>query len=359
MKVSHSTPSRWLTLSLCWFSSTLLLADAPAAKAPVYKVYDQETTLEAVQLKNRSAFFELEQKKYQLIENEATNAYLNAFWAKKAKEKSEAVEKYREAYFNQHVKISDKEIKATLEKFKDHPQLSKLPPKEQENQVREYLKDREARALMQTIIDTGIKNGELVISMQKPEEPLHDFNLSDKDHMRYGPLASDTKPTKCEGAKCPIQIYEYSDFECPFCSRIMPDVKKVLQEYKGQIVWITRDFPLSFHQRAKPAAIAAKCASYQGKYWDMYTELFNNQHNLSDADFEKYAKNIKLDMTEFAACQKAPQKAEERIAENLKTAAEHDVTGTPTIFMNGHRFPGAIAYEELKKAIDKELTKKK
>jgi protein-disulfide isomerase len=366
MKVSHSITSRWLTWSFCWLSSAWMLAQtpvatqlAPDANTPVYKVYGKETTLDAVQLKNRSAFFELEQKKYQLIENEATNAYLEAFWTQKAKEKNQTVEQYREAYFSQHVKISDKEVKATLEKFKDHPQLSKLPPKEQETQVREYLKDRESRAMMQTIIEAGTKNGELVISMKKPEEPLHEFTLSEKDHLRYGPLTSDTKPAKCERDKCPIQIYEYSDFECPFCSRIMPDVKKILEEYKGQVVWITRDFPLSFHQRAKPAAIAAKCASYQGKYWDMYGELFNNQQNLSDADLEKYAKNIKLDMTQFQACQKSPKMAEERIAENTQTAAQNDVTGTPTIFINGRRFSGAVPYGEFKKVIDEELAKKR
>lgn len=367
MKVSYTTPSRWLAWGFGLFSSALVFAQsvggvatqaAPNDNTPVYRIEGKSTTLDVVKQKNRAAFFKQQEEAWNLIQNDAYNAYLESFWAKKAKEKNQTVEKFREGYFNQHIKISDKEIKSTLEKFKDHPQLSKLPPKEQENQVKEYLKDRESRALMQTIIDTAIKNKELEILVQRPEEPVHELVLSEKDHMRYGPLSTDTKPVKCEGEKCLVKIYEYSDFECPFCSRIMPDAKRILEEYKGQVVWITRDFPLSFHQRAKPAAIAAKCASYQGKYWDMYGELFNNQHNLSDADIEKYAKNIKLDMSQFQACQKAPETAEKRIAENVQTATQNDVSGTPTVFINGRRLP-AVQYGEMKRVIDEELAKKK
>ena len=366
MKVSHTIPSRWLTWSFCWISSALwasggspvVVPSAPDANAPVYKIEGKTTTRGDVKKKNRAFFFKQEEEEANLIQNEAYNAYLEFFWAKKSKENKQTPEKYREAYFTQHIKISDKEVKATLEKFKDHPQLSKLPSKDQENQVREYLKDRESRALMQTIIDTGIKNKELEVLVQKPEEPVHELVISEKDHLRYGPLSTDTKPIKCEKENCLVKFFEYSDFECPFCSRILPDAKRILEEYKGQVVWITRDFPLSFHQRAKPAAIAAKCASYQGKYWEMYTELFNNQHNLSDADFDKYAKNINLDMTKFHACQKEPKLAEAHIAENMHTATQHDVSGTPTVFINGRRLQ-AVQYGEMKKIIDEEIAKKK
>ena len=152
---------------------------------------------------------------------------------------------------------------------------------------------------------------------------------------------------------------EYSEFQCPFCSKVVPDTKRILAEYKGKIRWIVRDFPLSFHDRAKPAAIAAKCAAEQGKYWNMYSQLFDNQRNLGDSDLKSYADKIGLDKGKYDQCVANPGPMEAKIEKNMQTGMALGVSGTPAFFINGRRLSGAMPYSEFKRIIDDELSGKK
>jgi protein-disulfide isomerase len=336
-------------------STSVIAADA----TPAFKVFNKTSMVGDVAKDDQSTFYDIEKKKYELIEGKAQDAYLEGFWGAMAKEKNKSVEAVRKDYMDQNIKLSEKEVAQTLEKFKDHPQLSKLDKKEQESQVRDYLRDRDSRELLQSIISAGTKKGDLVVLYPRPEEPIYNLTVSATDHVRYGANDTDTKPLGCADAKCPITIVEYSEFQCPFCSRVIPDVKRVLTEYKGKIRWIVRDFPLSFHDRARPAAIAAKCASFQDKYWSMSTVLFQNQTALSDSDIDKYAGQIGLDKVKFAACLKAPGPADALIEANFQSGAKLGVTGTPAYFINGRRLSGALPFAEFQRVINDELTKSK
>ncbi len=326
---------------------------------PAFKVFGKTSTVGDVGKDDQSTFYDIEKKKFELIEGKAQDAYLDAYWNQMAKEKNVSVEAVRNEYMDKNIKISEKEVAQTLEKFKDHPQLSKLDKKEQENQVRDYLRDRDTRELLQTIINNGVKKGELVVLYPKPEEPIYNLTVSSTDHVKYGPNDTDTKPLGCAEAKCPITIIEYSEFQCPFCSRVIPDVKRVLTEYKGKVRWIVRDFPLSFHDRARPAAIAAKCAGFQDKYWQMYSILFDNQRALADSDIENYAGKIGLDKAKFSACLKNPANAEALIEANFQSGVKLGVSGTPAYFINGRRLSGALPFSEFQRVIDDELAKGK
>ena len=179
--------------------------------------------------------------------------------------------------------------------------------------------------------------------------------------MRYGPEMSDTKPINCKGNDCPVTIVEYSEFQCPFCGKVVPDTKRVMSEYKGKVRWIVRDFPLdSIHARARPAALAAKCSQKQGKYWEYYNKLFDNQRALSDQDLEKYAQEIKLDLAKFKKCLSSDQaEMTALIDRNFNSGRDFGVTGTPTFFINGRKVSGALGFDEFKRMIDEELAKKK
>jgi protein-disulfide isomerase len=119
-----------------------------------------------------------------------------------------------------------------------------------------------------------------------------------------------------------------------------------------------RDFPLSFHDRARPAAVAAKCAADQGKYWNMYTTLFDNQRNLSDNDLKTYADKIGLDKGKFDQCVANPALVTARIDKNFQSGVALGVSGTPAFFINGHRLSGAMPYSEFKRVIEDELSGK-
>ena len=151
-----------------------------------------------------------------------------------------------------------------------------------------------------------------------------------------------------------VTIVEFSDYQCPFCGRVEATLKKILDEYKGQVRVVWRDLPLPFHPCARPAAIAARAAGQQGKYWQMHDKLFENQQDLVEKNLETYAEAIGLKMESFKAASKRGDLAkaveqDERLAEKL------GVKGTPAFFINGKFLSGAQPFEAFKKKIDEEL----
>ena len=328
-----------------------------ASKPEAYKVFGKTVTMDEVVKNNKGAFYELENQKYKKVNDIAINAYLEAFWKKEAAAKKTTVEKARDAYFDKNIKVTQSDIDEMMKKVKDHPQLKNLSKEKKEEQIRNYLKGQQSRTVIDKLLTVARKKGDLVVSYPAPEEPRYDVALRDSDFLRYGPEPTATKPVKCKGSDCPIVVVEYTDFQCPFCARALSSTKAVLSDpkVKGKIVWAVRDFPLGFHPRAKPAGIAAKCAGTQGKYWEMYHKLFENQKKLSDADFETYAKDIGLDVNKYKACYKAPGVFATQVDENFAEGQKLGVSGTPAFFINGKRLSGALPKEEFMRVINTEL----
>jgi len=268
------------------------------------------------------------------------------------------VEKARNDYLDARTKVSDSDTKEALEQFKDYPALKDKSDVEKRKMITDYLKSKKAQDVFQNIIAEGIAKKQLEIQYPEPKEPIFKLALNDADPVKYGPNPKDVKPTGCKDNACPITIIEYSEFQCPFCERVQPTVKRIMKDYQGKVRWTVRDFPLGFHNRAKPAAIAARCAKDQGKFWEMYEELFKNQKNLGDADLKKYASTIGLDAKKYDECVNNPAKQLEIIEANIRSGEKVGVTGTPAYFVNGRRLSGALPYEEFKKVIDSELAKK-
>lgn len=323
-----------------------------------FKINGTVTTTEELMKLEQDKFYRLEKEKYQLIEGIARQAYLDAYFKKMGDEQKISADAARERYMDKHVKFTDKEIKDTLDKYKSHPKLKDLPKAEQETQIRNLLKIRGEQEIVQAIISDGQKAGNLLVSYPRPSEPVYGIKVTSDDHVRYHAEDSKaTKPVGCKGDDCAITIVEYSEYQCPFCARVIPTTKQLLKEYEGKIRWIVRDFPLDFHDRAKPAAVAAKCAAFQGKFWEMYSILFDNQRSLSDKDLNSYAEKIKLDKDKYKKCVAEPQKALALIDTNMQTGVSVGVSGTPAFFINGRRLSGALPFEEFKRVIDDELAK--
>ena len=107
---------------------------------------------------------------------------------------------------------------------------------------------------------------------------------------------------RCKGPKnAPVTIVEFSDFQCPFCGRVVPTLKQLEEQYKGKVRVAFKNQPLPFHPNARPAAEAALAANEQGKFWEMHDKLFANQQALDRAALEKYAQELGLDMDKFKA----------------------------------------------------------
>jgi len=153
-----------------------------------------------------------------------------------------------------------------------------------------------------------------------------------------------------------VTIVEYSDFQCPFCSRVVPTVKKIEETYGKDVRVLFKQNPLPFHQNAPGAAEAALAANEQGKFWQMHDKLFANQQALSRADFEKYAADIGLDVNKFKASLDSG-KFKQQIEADKAEAAKFGATGTPAFFVNGRFLSGAQPFENFKTLIDQEMEK--
>jgi protein-disulfide isomerase len=159
-------------------------------------------------------------------------------------------------------------------------------------------------------------------------------------------------------ANAPIEIVEFSDFQCPFCLRAFPTVVQVLNEYGDRIHFVYRHFPLQMHPNARPAAEAAACAAEQGKFWEYHDELFRGQARLSDSDLKQHAATVGVDTAKFNSCVDS-HKYRAQVDSDLKDGEEAGVTGTPAFFINGRSLSGAQPYEVFKRTIEEELSAKK
>jgi protein-disulfide isomerase len=157
-------------------------------------------------------------------------------------------------------------------------------------------------------------------------------------------------------ARAPVTIVVFSDFQCPFCARVSPTLDEVQRTYgdKVRIVW--KHQPLAFHPNALPAAEAAEAAREQGKFWQMHDRLFAGQRELSADSYERFAKEIGLDVRRFQESVRSGR-ARPRIQEDQKLAARIGAEATPTLFVNGERVEGAVPFQTLKPIIDRKLGK--
>lgn len=179
---------------------------------------------------------------------------------------------------------------------------------------------------------------------------------------RRGPDPDRVRKVNTTGApskgptNAPVIIAEFSDFQCPFCSRVGPTLKKVEEVYgdKVRIVW--KHNPLDFHKDAPLAHMAALAAHKQGQFWEYHDKLFANQKALKQENLQTYAQELGLDMEKF---QKDLLDLENKkvIDADKAEAQSLQATGTPSFFINGRLLRGAKPFEEFAKVINAELAR--
>ncbi|HYX92011.1 MAG TPA: thioredoxin domain-containing protein, partial [Myxococcaceae bacterium] len=154
----------------------------------------------------------------------------------------------------------------------------------------------------------------------------------------------------------PVTIVEFSDFECPFCGRVVPTLKELEKQYQGKVRVAFKNQPLPFHPNAKLAATAAMAAHEQGKFWEYHDLLFANQRALDRASLEKHAQDLGLDMKKFKAALDS-NKFDQMISADSAEGMRIGANGTPTFYINGRQVVGAQPIESFKAVIDEELKK--
>ncbi|MBI5732083.1 MAG: DsbA family protein [Candidatus Magasanikbacteria bacterium] len=164
-----------------------------------------------------------------------------------------------------------------------------------------------------------------------------------------------------KGSKnAPVTIVEFSDYQCPFCGRfVQTTLPQIVSDYidKGKVRLVFRDFPLSFHPNAKPAALAAECAKDQGgdeMYYKFHDKIFGNQETLSVDSLKKWAGELGLKTAQFNDCLDT-KKFEKEVDKDFADGQSYGVSGTPAFFINGKMISGAQPFSVFKTAIDEAL----
>jgi protein-disulfide isomerase len=157
-------------------------------------------------------------------------------------------------------------------------------------------------------------------------------------------------------------LVEFSDYQCPACITVYPIVKKVIEEYKDKLNFVYRNFPLSQHKNAVPAASAAEAAAIQGRYWEMHDKIFVGHadwENETDPTsvFQKYAKELLLDIDKFNSDMKSDA-VKKTIENDYNDGNKTGLNATPTFFLNGVKLENIGSLDDFKKAIDAVIIKK-
>lgn len=181
------------------------------------------------------------------------------------------------------------------------------------------------------------------ILIEKPIAPRVNVSYAPDDPVKGNP-------------KAPVTILEFTDYQCPFCQRSQEVLRQIEKTYPETVKLVARQFPLAFHNRAKPAAEAVLCAKEQGKYWPYRDRLFEKQQ-LSDEDFLRYARELKMSIGKFQKCL-AEHRYAGRIETDIADGQRFGVTGTPAFFINGQFISGAQPFDAFNQAIQDALVQK-
>jgi len=142
-----------------------------------------------------------------------------------------------------------------------------------------------------------------------------------------------------------IELVEYGDFQCPYCGRAYPIVKRLKNEIGEHIKFVFRNFPLKkIHPQAKQAAIAAEAAGLQYKFWEMHDFLFENQKHLNNNALIGYALLLDLNIDQFKI-DMLSDRLSEKVDDHFMSGLKSGVNATPTFFVNGQRYEGSWEYE--------------
>jgi protein-disulfide isomerase len=168
-------------------------------------------------------------------------------------------------------------------------------------------------------------------------------------------LNSDSTPSwGSKNAK--VTIVEFSDFQCPYCSRGAKVMDQVKKAYGNKVRIVFKHLPLSFHKQAHIAAQASMEAHAQGKFWQYHDKLFANSRSINKANLIKWAKELGLDAAKMKAALDSG-KYKKYVDNDLRMAGSLGVRGTPNFFVNGQKIVGAQPFSRFKQVIDSALRK--
>lgn len=313
------------------------IAADPAAEV-VARVGEKTITRSELTQEAASALARVRQQEYEILSQQLEQMVDQILLDDLAKKEGKTVDQVVDERIEKKLTVpTDEEIQKF---YNENPRLVQGQPLDQiKPRIVQQLQQQQRQTLYLGLMDELRKQTQVAVLLDPPRTVV----------------SADDNPVR--GPKdAPVQIVMWSDYECPFCSRVEATMAQIRTNYGDKVAIYFRDFPLSFHKRAQKASEAAGCALEQGKFWEMHDKLFANQRALEPANLEQYATEVELDTGKFKECLDSGKRAPE-IAADMKAGQAVGVSGTPAAFINGRFLSGAQPYENFAKIIDEELAR--
>ncbi|GIW39649.1 MAG: oxidoreductase [Candidatus Binatia bacterium] len=318
-----------------WAATGVALAAGAATTEVVATVAGEKISRAELEEHVRPSLNEIENARYRVLREGLEELVGKKLLEVEARRRGVSVEDLlREEVEKKVSPPSDAEVRALYEENKES--FGETPFETLEPRLADYLREERAER----------RKSEFLSELKK----RHATELY-LDPPRY-PVSVAGRPWR--GAEtAPVTIVEFADYECPFCKRAEPTVRKVLSEYGDRVRFVYRHYPLPFHAHARAAARASLCAGEQGKFWE-YHDALMAADELDPKLLEETARRLGLDEGKFRSCF-ASSKFEKVLEEDLAEAARLGVDGTPTFFVNGRVLDGAQPFERFQEVIEEEL----
>lgn len=286
----------------------------------------------------RLPLYELEMEKYRLTKRRLDQMIVERLLARAAAAQGQSVSAFVSAEVQGRIAtITPEDVEARWRANRDQPPGDEERAKQDARNA--VVRERATRAL-QELVERLSREAGVSVTLRPPDPPVMTIPVGDDP--AWGP------PT------APVTVIEFADFECPACKESLPVLQQLRDLYKDQVRLVYRDFPLSGHLQARPAAEAAHCAHEQGKFWTYHDALFAQAPDLKPSDYVALAERLSLNQAEFTACL-ASARPKAAVARDLAEAQSLGLSGTPTFFINGRYLSGFQTLEALRQHIDREL----
>ncbi len=315
------------------------MADDGSPTDVVATIGDQNITRAELDKAVKSQMIELDNQRYEILEQGLNNLVSEKVLTMDAKEKGKTLEEYQKELLSAPVdEPSAEQVQKIYDENKDQPGIDGKPLDEVKGRIVEYLKKQQRVQKVQTLLTDLKKKYNTTIKMERPV-----VAVTDGGRMSRG-----------GGPSAPVTIIAFSDYECPYCKSAEPTIQQVIAAYGDKVRYVHRDYPLPFHKFARKAAETARCAGEQGKFWEVHDALYKAA--LSDEAIDSAVATLGVDKTKLAACLDAGT-AKKMVDEDMEAGGDIGVSGTPTFYINGHQMVGPQSLDGFKQIIDAELAK--
>ena len=288
-----------------------------------------------------SELYEAEMKVYEIKYAKLQGMLLEKFMSQDPNKKNLTNDEFLDKYISKNQKVTD----ADVEKFIKDRQI----PKDQVNpeirgRIVEFLTVEGKKVAVDRWIAEKTKKTPVEIYIYKPSLPMFDVTAGDA-------------PFK-GGADAKVTIVEYSDFQCPYCSKGAEVLTGLEKKYGNKVKSAFNHYPRPFHAQARIAAEASMCANEQNTklFWKMHDAMFADQSKLDKDNLMATAKKIGVKEDDFKTCLESG-KYKAKIDADVAEGAKNGIKSTPTFFINGKLISGAQPLEVFAEVIDSELAK--